>query len=112
MNNDWLILIEGKEEGPYSLRGLRAHPKVTPDTLVKKKDWKKWVAIRYVEELKDVFKDESDSPQTVNGKKILPELSQEQEVLTLRQQDPFFSYLWLLLLILLLIYLVYFFYAS
>ncbi len=106
MNKEWFILVNGNQEGPYSLRDLKRHPQVTPDTLVWKKGWKEWMAIRFVPELKDVFKDEPGT-KPLNGKKAVPDLSRDQATLTITNQDPFHPYLWLLLIISFVIYLIY-----
>lgn len=108
MNKEWFILINGSEEGPYTIKELKKNLQVAPDTLVRKLDWKEWVAARHVPELKDLFKDES-SPKLLNGKKSAQvDLSADQAALTIDQQDPFHPYLWLLLIIAFLIYLIYF----
>ncbi len=107
MVKEWFILINGIQEGPYSIKDLKRHSQLTPDTLVRKRGWKDWVAIRHVLELKDVFKDEP-SPQLLNGKKSAPgDLTSDQAALTISQQDPFHPYLWILLIVSFLIYLIY-----
>ena len=55
----WFILIEGKKEGPYSISQLRAHCKLTPDTLVWRKGFSKWIPISQVKELREVFRDDA-----------------------------------------------------
>lgn len=50
----WFILIEGKKEGPYSVKDLKKHPKVTPLTLVWKKGFSKWVPLGSIPELEEV----------------------------------------------------------
>lgn len=111
MNKEWFILVDGKQEGPYSPEDLNSHSKLTPDTLVWKKGWKEWIAIRHVRELKDVFKDKpAPKPLTENGKKgVITDLSTDQATLTI-SQDPFHPYLWILLIISFMIYLIYLLY--
>lgn len=106
MNKEWFILVNGNQEGPYNLKELKRHPQVTPDTLVWKKGWKEWVAIRYVSELKDLFKDEPP-PKPLNDKKALAVDLGDQAALTITHQDPFHPFLWYLLIVSFLIYLIY-----
>lgn len=55
---EWFIQVHGKREGPYSVEDLKRHPMVTPDTLVWLPGLKKWVLMRHVPELDEVFADE------------------------------------------------------
>jgi hypothetical protein len=108
MDDEWFILIDSKKEGPFSLQELKEDKRITPDTLVWKEGFKDWIAIRFVSELEDVFKDENvvKSPDEKIPESISTDLMQEQAALTL-QQDPSQMILWILILILLLIYLLY-----
>jgi hypothetical protein len=106
MNKEWLILVNGVEEGPFTIKELKRHPHVSPDTLVRKLEWKEWVAARQVSELKDLFKDET-APKLLNGKKTPADLSTDQAALTIDHQDPFHPYLWMLLILSIIIYLIY-----
>lgn len=109
MNKEWFIFLDGKQEGPYSPQDLKIHSRVTPDTFVRKKGWKDWIAIRHVPELKEVFEDASKpKPLSDNNKKpVFSDLLQDNATITLTQQDPFHPYIWLLILLSLLIYLMY-----
>lgn len=52
----WFLQIHGRQEGPYSVEELCCDPRVTQDTLVWKSGFPTWVAIKYVPELKEIFK--------------------------------------------------------
>ncbi len=107
MDKEWFILIEGKQEGPYSPRELKLDPRVTPDTLVWKKGFTNWVPIRHVPELKDVFKDQPKSkPLHEKSKPPSTDLIEKQEVLILNR-DPSQFFLWLLIILLILFYVIY-----
>lgn len=111
MDREWLAFIDGLEQGPYTARELSAHPLVTPDTLVRKKQWSKWVQIRHVFELREIFKDKPISEALNEKKKIKqPSLTTGNDTLTLSQPDPIFPYIWWAIVILFLIYLFYLIY--
>lgn len=110
MNNKWFIIINGKEEGPYTATDLRNHPYVTPDTLACPAGLSTWTPIRNIEELSDIFKDDDEAEPI--QERFVPKkggesiLSQDEEVAFLRQ-DPYQFWLWLLVIILVLIYVLY-----
>jgi hypothetical protein len=111
MNKEWFIIINGQQEGPYSLTDLKFDKRLTPDTLVWKKGFKDWTPIRYVSELKEVFEDETEEPKTIHEKlkpKPLPQ-DVQQETLTLHN-DPFQFWLWFLIIALIVFYVFYLFY--
>lgn len=114
MIQEWFILIEGgKQEGPFTELELRKHPFVTPDTLVWKEGFDGWVAIRYVPELKEIFKDDPESipvEDIIKPKKLPLDLKNEQDVLAL-QSDPMQFFIWVLIIILILFYIYYHFYG-
>lgn len=102
MEKVWFILIDGKEQGPYTIQGLKNHPLVTPDTLVRHKNSKKWLQIRYVKELEEVFKD--DEPE-----EILQNPSdgiQGREVLAMDMRHDPANLFWILLIIIALTYVI------
>jgi len=111
MHREWLAYIEGFEQGPYTARELSTHPQVTPDTFVRKKQGDKWVRIRHVFELREIFKDKP-IPQALNqDKKVTQTLPvPDDATLTLSQPDPFLPYVWSIALIFFLIYLFYLIY--
>jgi hypothetical protein len=102
MDKIWFILIADEKEGPYSFFQLKRDPRITPDTLVWKEGFKDWTAIRFVPELKDIFKDENvvkEEPDLLNP--VPTDLMQDQAALTI-QQDPSQFILWTIVLILLI----------
>lgn len=106
MTKEWFIFIDGNEEGPYSPDDLKRHPRVNPDTLVRKKAWKGWLAIRFIKELKEIFKDKAPK-KPVKDTALNVDILTDQAALTISQPDPFHPFLWILLIISLVIYLIY-----
>lgn len=110
MYKEWFIIIEGKQEGPYTVPELKALPKVTPDTLVWKAGFAGWVPMRKVAELKEVFEDEKESEPIVERfkpKKILsPNTERVDDTLSL-SQDPFHFLLWIFIVILIISYVIF-----
>ncbi len=107
MKDSWFVLIEGKKDGPFSIKELKKDKRITPDTLVWKEGFKEWVAIRFVSELKDLFRDENVvKKDDESNEPVSTDLMQEQAALTLRQ-DPSQWILLVLVLILLLVYVLY-----
>ncbi len=108
MKQEWYILIDGSKEGPFTPLELKADSRVTPDTLVWKPGFLEWVAIRFIPELKFIFKDEPESKPLHEDPNTQPlgSDSSEQATLTI-QEDPSQFFLWILLLILILIYVFY-----
>lgn len=49
--------MEGSREGPFTLEELRHDSRVTPDTLVWKEGFPRWIPIRKIPELKELFVD-------------------------------------------------------
>jgi len=98
MEKIWHILVNGKNEGPYSEQDLKRDPRITPDTKVWRKGFTSWVSIRNVPELKNLFKDEeSDVPDT--DELVIQSLAKEssdQLVLEMRNPPPNIL-LWLLI---------------
>jgi hypothetical protein len=105
MIEEWFVLINGNQEGPYNLNQLKKDPRLTPDTLVWKKGFKDWIAIRHVLELQEIFEDETP-PHSQEEKFSPTPLISEQEALTL-QTDPSPFFLWILFFILILLYVFY-----
>ncbi len=111
MDKEWFIIIGDRHEGPYSLQDLKQDVRITPDTLVWKKDFKKWVPARVVAELKPLFEDKPESKPLHQkpANNLKTDLGQEQVTLTI-QQDPYQFYLWLIVLLLIFFYAFYQFY--
>ncbi|MCB1112684.1 MAG: DUF4339 domain-containing protein [Chlamydiales bacterium] len=104
----WYIQIHGKKEGPYSIRDLRKDRRLTPDTLVWREGFKKWVPLRDVPELQEVFEEEEEiEDEDVD----LALLSEDQLAMTLQFEPPFFLF-WLLVVIVLTIYVLIDFYIK
>lgn len=113
MEKIWFILINGYKEGPYNLIDLKGDSRITPDTLIWKQGFKKWVPIRNVSELKAVFEDSTEHKEDEDGgqkdvKKLSKKRIQDDEVIALRSEPPF-TYLWLFIALILL-YALYKFY--
>jgi hypothetical protein len=103
MEKIWYLLMDGEEEGPYSVLDLRRHRRVTPDTLVRRAGQKKWLRIRDVRELKKVFQDAEDSsaPSKKGSSRTC-----EDGTLAMNYDPPSFLF-WLLLMLLILLYAIY-----
>lgn len=104
---EWYIIINHHQEGPYSCSHLKAHLKMTPDIFVWKKGFKNWVKARDVLELESLFQD--DDPKEVlddeeDQKVDLSNFSKDQEILIMNQ-DPFQFGFWIVLLIIIFFYL-------
>ncbi|MBA3721863.1 MAG: DUF4339 domain-containing protein [Parachlamydiaceae bacterium] len=107
MNKEWYILIDSKQEGPFTLLELKRHPLITPDTLVWRPGFEKWVPIRQVADLKEVFKDEPEAvplEDLVKPKsQSTSDLKQDQDTLAI-QLEPFQFYIWLLVIIIVILF--------
>lgn len=106
MDQIWFIQIDGTQEGPFSALQLRYDHRITPNTLVWKKGWTKWIPLRNVPELQIIFSDEE--PLEVPGsKKILGDLNGKEELAIDLQRDYPPSIFWFLLILAIIIYLYY-----
>lgn len=107
MLKEWYISIEGTQKGPFTKLELKKLPYVTPDTLVWRQGFDEWKPIRYVEELKDLFKDDESVPVEdlikPTSKRSFKQIPQEDETITL-QKDPLPFFLWILVILLFCIY--------
>ena len=107
MIKEWFVILEGRQEGPYSFLELSRDRRITPDTLVWKKGFDKWAAIRYVRELKKIFDDKPEGQPLHEKPKLKPSLLDvDQDTLAL-SQDPFQFALWVIVILLILLYLFY-----
>lgn len=105
MDKIWYIEITGKKEGPFSILELRRDERVTPDTLVWKEGFKKWIPIREVPELKVVFEDSEEKIPLIP--KIDLKLKADDEIaLDLKDNNPHYIY-WFLLALLVVLYALY-----
>jgi hypothetical protein len=99
---EWYIDLNGKSEGPYSVLDLRLNPFITPETLVWKEGFVKWVPMGSVPELKAVFKDPEEPRKiTPNSDKKVPQV-QDELVMDMSKEPP--DFLWLLIVALILVY--------
>lgn len=104
MNKIWYIEIDGKLEGPYSVRDLKCDIRVSPDTLAWKKGFAKAVPIRNIPELKTLFQDEAPIEESPGEKRSFPDfaaLKGDQEVALDMRMEPFKW--WILILLVLAI---------
>lgn len=102
MEKEWFIHIEGKQEGPFSIKDLKNDHRLTPDTLVWKKGMKKWMPIRSIPELKEIFEDEVKPQIEEFKKKPLPSNGKDEVVLDMRGDLPPIL-IWILALLLLIL---------
>ena len=106
----WFIILENKQEGPYSILDLKKEARFNPDTLIWKKGFKEWTAARNVAEIQEVFSDELPSQETQEphqGKALGSDLGQESQATLTMQQDPYQLILWILVVLLIIIYAFY-----
>lgn len=108
MEKNWFLLIDGKEEGPYSIVDLRRHIRLTPDTPVRKKGTARWILLRFIPELQSIFEDEPEkkSPVSPKNEKGKEQLEDGGVVIALRHDPPSF-YFWLLIAAIILFYALY-----
>lgn len=110
---EWFIIIENEQLGPYSLSDLKSEPRFNPDTFVWKKGFQEWIKARFVPEMEEVFKDDSETKglhEPEKGKRLESDLGQESQATLTLQQDPYQFLLLILLLLLVAFYTFYHFY--
>jgi hypothetical protein len=92
----WFIAVDAKKEGPYGILELRRHPFFTPDTLVWKEGFSRWLPARDVPELQKAFEDtpEEEISNDLKTKKV-PTPPGDELVIDMREDPPPF-YFWLL----------------
>lgn len=111
-DKEWYIKLDGNREGPFTVLELRYHKRFTPDTLVWKKGFIRFIKARKVPELKIVFADPEDQNIPVNSKaKELMEIPNDELVLDWQGQNPHL-FIWFLVVLLLLSSLLYQLYGS
>lgn len=107
MEKIWYLLIDNKEEGPFSAKEVRANPKVTLETLVWKEGMSDWTPLKKIRELRRFFEPEppiQDEEELKHSKKTLPA---QNELVMEYGFDPGPIFLLILFLLLLIIYLFY-----
>jgi hypothetical protein len=98
----WFVILAGKKEGPFSISQLLRFEGITPDTLAWKEGMPKWVPIREVAELKELFAEQpSPAPliEEVKGKSI----GMEDLALSLPHTEPPLLF-WILFFLIMLVY--------
>ncbi len=88
MLKEWYILIAEKQEGPYSIADLRKDSRITPDTMVWKQGFEKWLPMRDVPELKNLFEDAAEDKDNVPPAPLIL----DDGTLTLRSEPPIFIF--------------------
>jgi len=107
MENKWFVQINGKKKGPYTFLELKKIKEITPDTLVWSKNRPKWTPIRYVPELKDLFREfKKPSFQEDEASKLLKKGKQELAI-ELRRDPPLLFWVLIALLIFTILYHIY-----
>ena len=105
MEKIWYILIGDQKQGPLSITQLCTHPKLTPDTLVWRQGFTRWIPARDVPELKNAFKD--FKPLENDEENVEPKVAKGDEVILEMQTDPSQFYFWMLIALVLIVYLLY-----
>ena len=114
---EWWILFNGERFGPYLPSELKNDSRFNPETFVWKLGYLEWIKARFVPELEELFKDQSESrdihdplthfdEDSDQEKKIDADLQEGQVVLTL-QQDPYQLIVLILLLLIVFLYTYY-----
>lgn len=98
-----VYLYQWSKEGPFSILALMRDERLTPDTLVWKAGFEKWMKIREVAELKDLFRDPKGSSSDGDQDNLEPLSKRDDSVLAL-SYDPFHFWFWLLVGALLILY--------
>lgn len=108
MEKIWYIFVDGKEEGPYSFLQLKNNSRVTPDILVRRKDWPqgKWVPIRRVSELQDLFKDEDEDKEELETKNGGAKITGQDTLALDMRYDPS-NYIWIVIVVIAVIYVLF-----
>lgn len=112
----WFIKVDGKREGPFSLKELKIHPHLNPDTMVWREGYKDWVRARDVLELKSLFEDEDDEDEQKkhDEENIKSHISAQDDegALVLEGSNLPFLFYWLIILLLVFSYVFYRLYGS
>lgn len=101
---EWYIDIDGATEGPFSIADLRHDLRITPDTLVWKKGFDKWVPIRSVAELRDVFRDPEEQSPKHPHQEMDEQAAQPQDELVIDMSGEPPDFFWILIILLALAY--------
>ena len=105
MLQEWYILVDGEQEGPYDVEELMADFRLTPDTFVWKEGLENWKPIREVPELRDLFNEAKNEEE--EGEAIRPRFTEERPpddgVLVAENNSPN-PFLWILLILAILVF--------
>lgn len=111
MNKIWYILINEKQEGPFSIEELKQDKRLTPDTLACRAGWNHWKSIRDIPELKELFEEQKPAqPDEETEEEKKKNMIQEELVLDLGEEPPYL--LWLLVALIALLYVFFRLYSS
>ena len=111
MIKEWFILTNNIQEGPFSIADLKRDLRITPDTLVWKEGFPKWLPMGQVPELKAVFEDESkknndDDEEKEEKNEKNGHFKIKRDVIAL-SYEPMPDWIWLLIVIVFLMYSLY-----
>ncbi|MFQ5729548.1 MAG: DUF4339 domain-containing protein [Waddliaceae bacterium] len=106
MDKIWYIIIDGIEEGPYSIRELSLNSRVNLDTIAWKEGFDSWKAIRDIPELRALFEEEPPKEEEGEESKAGGLVPQEELVLDL-QKEPSFFFLWVIIAVIIIFYVCY-----
>lgn len=95
----WFVRINDHVEGPFSYEDLKKDRRLTPDTLVWKEGFAKWLPIRAVPELQDLFAEEKKPREEIDKKSPI---SDELIVLEMNRQPPYIF--WILIALIVMLY--------
>jgi hypothetical protein len=113
MDKIWFILIEDKQEGPYSIEDLKKDHRLTPDTLVWREGMASWTAIRKIYELREIFEDKKPSQSDEEEKSKKDKLfsaGKDELAIDLRKDYP--PIFWILIGLIVLSYFLYRFFGQ
>jgi hypothetical protein len=110
MTREWFLWVQGRKEGPYSVEELKKNPHFTPDTLVWKKGYTKWVPAGSVKELNKIFKDEEEHKEDQEPEHKVLQAGHVQ--ILSASLPPNYFFWWIILILLILIYSFYRLYFS
>lgn len=107
MGKIWYISIDGKEEGPYSIRDLKFDYRVTPDTLAWKEGFESWLPIRDIPELKELFEEETPVVGEKEEKGEVSGTGPQDELVLDFHREPSFLFFWLIIAVVIICYVLY-----
>lgn len=100
MKKVWYIQIDNRIEGPFSYDDLKNDRRLTPDSLVWREGFDKWLPISQVPELRHLFTDETPQPVEPLSKE---KKKTTDELIVLAMNQPPYLF-WLLIALILLLY--------